>query len=126
MYRSLIVGILLCLSGYASAHEWTPTYPELRYSHVSGIMKVEMFLFNAREDVGYYEISVWDADWEKLPFAADLRIIPLEYLGRKNITIYIKESDRERVTYICSESKLQSDGTPKSSISSRVCSKIKR
>ena len=116
----------MCLSGYASAHEWTPTYPELRYSHVSGIMKVDMFLFNAREDVGYYEISVWDADWEKLPFAADLRIIPMEYLGRENVTIYIKESDRDRVTYICSESKLQSDGKPKSSISSRVCSKIKR
>jgi len=85
-----------------------------------------MFLFNAREDVGYYEISVWDADWKKLPFASDLRIIPIEYLGRENVTIYIKESDRDRVTYICSESKLQSDGKPKSSISSRVCSKIKR
>lgn len=85
-----------------------------------------MFLFNARKDAGYYEISVWDANWEKLSFAADLRIIPIEYLGRKNVTIYIKESDRERVTYICSESKLQSDGTPKSSISSKVCSKIKR
>lgn len=116
----------MCLSGYASAHEWTPTYPKLEYSHVAGVMKVDMFLFNAREEVGFYEISVWDNDWNTVPFAAELRVIPVNYLGRKNITVYIKESDRDRVTYVCSESKLQSDGKPQSSISSRVCSKIKR
>jgi hypothetical protein len=125
VYRSLILGLLLCLSGYASAHEWTPTYPELKYSHVKGVMKVDMFLFNARTDVKFYEISVWDAMWNKVPFAAEMSILPMDYLGRKNVTIYIKESDKNRVTYICSQSKLQSDGSSQSSISSRVCSKIK-
>lgn len=126
MYRSVIVGILLCLSGYVSAHEWTPTYPKLEPSHVQGVYKVDMNLFNARQDITYYEISVWDADWNKLPFAAELRVFPIDYLGRKNITIYIREEDRDAVTYICSQSKLISNGESQSSISSRVCSKIKR
>jgi hypothetical protein len=116
----------LLISGYASAHEWTPTYPELRYSHVKGILKVDMFLFNAREDVSYYEISVWDNDWKKISFAAEMRIFPIDYLGRKDITIYIREEDRDRITYICSQSKSISDGESKSIISSKICSKIKR
>jgi hypothetical protein len=124
VYRTLI--FLLFLSGYASAHEWTPTYPELKYSHVPGILKIDMNLFNARTDVGFYEVSVWDADWNKVSFAAEMRVFPMDYLGRKSVTIYIKESDKDRVTYICSESKLQSDGNSQSSISSKVCSKIKR
>lgn len=124
MYRHLIF-VLCILSGSVTAHEWTPTYPLLQHSHVPGIMKVEMFLFNAREEVGFYELSVWDADWNKLPFAAELRVVPLEYFGRKNITVYIKQEDKDRVTYICSQSKLQSDGTSQSSISSRICSKVR-
>jgi len=124
VYRTLI--LFLFLSGYASAHEWTPTYPELKYSHVPGILKADMFLFNVRSDVGYYEVSVWDEDWNKVSFAAEMRVFPMDYLDRKSVTIYIKESDRNKVTYICSESKIQSDGNSQSSISSRVCSKIKR
>ena len=114
------------MCGYASAHEWTPTYPELKYSHVQGIMKVDMFLFNARKDVGYYEISVWDNDWNKLSFAAEMKIIPIDYLGRKNITVYVAEENKDRVTYICSESKIQSDKGYESLVSSKICSKIKR
>lgn len=116
----------MCLSGYVSAHEWTPTYPELRPSHVAGVYAVDMKLFNARQDITYYEISVWDADWNKLPFAAEMRILPIDYLGRRDITIYIREKDKNTVTYICSKSKIISNGEAQSSISSRVCSKIKR
>ena len=126
MYRSLIVGILLCLCGSVMAHEWTPTYPKLEPSHVAGVYRVDMKLFNARQDITFYEISVWDADWNKLPFAAEMRILPIDYLGRKDITIYIREKDKNVVTYICSQSKLVSNGESQSSISSRVCSKIKR
>lgn len=85
-----------------------------------------MFLFNARNDVSYYEISVWDADWNKVSFAAEMRVFPIDYLGRKNITVYIREADKDRVTYICSQSKSISDGESKSTISSKICSKIKR
>lgn len=116
----------MCLSGYVSAHEWTPTYPELTRSHVEGILKTEMFLFNSRKDVGFYEINVWDSEWNSVSFAAESRIISLDYLGRKKITIYIRERDKDRVTYICSKSKLVSEGVSKSSVSSRICSKIKR
>ena len=87
---------------------------------------MDMKLFNARQDITFYEISVWDADWNKLPFAAEMRILPIDYLGRKDITIYIREKDKNVVTYICSKSKLVSNGESQSSISSRVCSKIKR
>lgn len=125
MYRSVIL-LLVLLSGHLRAHEWTPTYPELRPSHVQGVYAVDMKLFNARQDITYYEISVWDADWNKLPFAAEMRILPIDYLGRRDITIYIREADRDNVTYICSKSKIVSNGEAQSSISSRVCSKIKR
>lgn len=125
MYRNLV--FLLCfLSGSVTAHEWTPTYPELEYSHVQGVLRTEMLIFNARKDVQFYEISVWDAEWNKISFATEMKIIPIDYLERKNVTIYTKEKDKDRVTYICSESKLRSDGESKSSVSSKVCSKIKR
>ena len=116
----------MILSGQVFAHEWTPTYPELKQSHVEGVLVVDMFLFNARDDISYYEISVFDAEWNNLPFAAEMRLIQMDYLSRKNVSIYIREEDRDLVTYICSDSKIISNGQPQSSISSRICSKIRR
>jgi len=122
VYRALI---LLCLSGYASAHEWTPTYPSLRLSHVPGILTTDMFLFNSRADVDYYQISVWDENWNSIKFATESKTLPLQYLDRKKITIYIREKDKDTATYICSKSKLIVEGKARSSIASRICSKIK-
>ena len=97
---------MLSLSGYASAHQWMPTYPKLEPSYVEGILKVRMELFNTRSDVKYYEILLYNESFEPLKFATQERIVEVGYLKRKNIEIFIREQDRDVATYVCSKSKL--------------------
>ena len=122
MYRYLI--FLLGLSGYASAHEFTPTYPKLKQSYVEGVLYATMTLFNKRTDVQYYELGVFDAEWNKIPFAVQEEIMQIKHLETKEIDVFIREKDREEAVYICSKSKLVVDGKSKTSLSSRICSKI--
>lgn len=116
----------MLMSGYVSAHEFTPTYPKLTQSFVEGLYSTKMVLLNKRKDVEYYEIKVFDEDWERVPFAvASGNLINIKYLERKRIEVYIKEKDINRARYICSKSKLIVEGGSKTSLSSRICSKIK-
>lgn len=85
-----------------------------------------MQLFNNRKDVEYYKISVFDKDWNKVPFSTgydDVMRIP--YLQRKKVSVYIRDKDKGRVTYICSRSKSLLDGKNETFVASRICSKIK-
>lgn len=123
MYRYLI--LLLVMSGYASAHEFTPTYPKLKNSYVEGVLYTTMTLFNLRKDVEYYEFGVFNAEWEKVPFAMQNKVMRFKHLEKKKIDIYIREKDKEEVVYICSKSKLIVTGRAKTSVSSRICSKVK-
>ena len=124
MYRYLIIAMML-MSGYASAHEFTPTYPKLKTSYVANVLYATMTLFNKRSDVEYYEIGVFNADWNPVPFAVQDKIIRIKHLEKKKIDIYISEKDRKDAVYICSKSKLIVTGGSRTSISSRICSKIK-
>lgn len=123
--RYIMTVVMLTLSGYASAHQWLPTYPNLEQSYVPGILKVEMELFNARKDVRFYELLVYDASFQPMRFASTERIIEVGYLKRKNVEIFIREQDRSKVTYICSKSKLLKGVETATVVSSRICSKIK-
>jgi len=123
MHRYLI--LLLVMSGYASAHEFTPTYPKLKNSYVEGVLYTTMTLFNMRKDVEYYEFGVFNAEWEKVPFAMQQKVMRFKHLEKKKVDIYIRERDKEEVVYICSKSKLVVTGTAKTSVSSRICSKVK-
>lgn len=126
MYRKVIVGILLCLSGYASAHEWTPTYPKLIPSFVDGISVVKMSLFNKRKDINHYEVSVWTEDWEQIRSSTGGgKLIRVSHLQRKNVDVYIRNKDKGRAVYVCSRSKSIVDGDKATFLSSRICSKIK-
>ncbi len=113
------------MSGYASAHEFTPTYPKLKNSYVEGVLYTTMTLFNMRKDVEYYEFGVFNAEWEKVPFAMQNKVMRFKHLEKKKVDIYIREKDKEEVVYICSKSKLIVTGKEKTSISSRICSKVK-
>lgn len=113
------------MSGYASAHEFTPTYPKLKNSYVEGVLYTTMTLFNMRKDVEYYEFGVFNAEWEKVPFAMQQKIMRFKHLEKKKVDIYIREKDKEEAVYICSKSKLVVTGTAKTSVSSRICSKVK-
>ena len=120
-----IILFLIELSGYTSAHQFTPTYPELSLAYVKGIYKTEMLLFNSREDISYYSLGVFDIDWKPVKFASENRIIKMEHLERKNVTIYIRKEDKEKAHYICSKSKTLIEDQKPSIITSRICSKIK-
>ena len=113
------------MSGYASAHEFTPTYPKLKNSYVEGVLYTTITLFNMRKDVEYYEFGVFNAEWEKVPFAMQQKVMRFKHLEKKKVDIYIREKDKEEVVYICSKSKLVVTGTAKTSVSSRICSKVK-
>lgn len=116
---------LLTMAGAASAHEWTPTYPKLKTSYEPGILQVDMKLFNKREDVTYYTFEVLDDQFEPVKYATTRRIVQVDYLGKKDIKIFIREQDKERARYICSRSKLVKEDATASLVSSRICSKIK-
>lgn len=120
-----MIAVMLTLCGYASAHQWLPTYPKLETSYVEGILKVRMELFNNRNDVKYYEIAVYDKDFNPLKFAAQERIVHVDYLKRKKIEIFIREEDRDVATYVCSKSKLLKGTGGVTLVSSQICSKIK-
>lgn len=120
-----IMFLLILLSGQVSAHQWTPTYPDLTPSYVDGVYKVTMTLYNARRDIEWFEISVYDDDWETVPFATVDRVVNVKHLSRKKIDIHIRAKDRNRVRYICSRSKILTDAKRGTVINSRICSKIK-
>mgnify|MGYP003648135202 FL=1 len=113
------------MSGYASAHQFTPTYPKLKNSYVEGVLYTTMTLFNMRKDVEYYEFGVFNAEWEKVPFAMQNKVMRFKHLEKKKVDIYIREKDKKEVVYICSKSKLIVTGKTKTSVSSRICSKVK-
>ena len=124
MYRYLII-LILWASGHVSAHEFTPTYPKLKTSYVEGVLYATMTLFNARADVEYYQFGVFDAEWNKVPFAMQNKIMRFKHLDKKTVEVYIREKDSKDAVYICSKSKLLVKGGSKTSVSTRICSKIK-
>lgn len=127
MYSKIVLILfLIFLSGYASAHEWTPTYPKLEQSFVQSVLVAKMKLYNNRKNVNYYEISVWDEDWNPIRFSTGSNsVIKISYLQRKGVDVYIRKQDKDQATYICSQSKSILDNENITFISSRICSKIK-
>jgi hypothetical protein len=121
MYRSLI---LLLLVTCAHAHEMVPAYPKMESSHVAGVSKTSVEVFNRREDVQYYEVGVFTKDWTPVRFVTAYNIIKLNYLGRVKIDVYIRDEDVASATYICSQSKIRSDMNNTTAVSSKICSKL--
>lgn len=126
MYRTISIIALCAWASSAQAHEMIPTYPKLNYSHLSGVVKTSVQLFNKREEIEFYEIGVFDTDFNPIPFATSSRVVRLPHLQRVTLEIYIRESDRDAALYICSESKLRKGDEVKTRIASRICSKIKK
>ena len=123
MYRAVIA--LLLLGEYASAHQFTPTYPVLEQAPMPGVKVLNMSIFNNREEIDWYSINVYDKDWNSLAFASTDKLINLNYLERKNIEVYVRTIDSNKVVYICSKSKTLASVKNPSIITSRICSKVK-
>ena len=109
----------------AYAHEMTPAYPKLVPSHVQGVKKTSVEVFNRRNDVEFYELGVFAADWSVVPFVSTYRIFKLQYLNRIKLEVYIRDEDAPRAMYLCSVSKLRPDVDRLTAVSSRICSKLK-
>lgn len=125
MHRQVIGTLLVLLGTQAVAHDMTPTYPKWSVSHVPGIVKTTMAMWNKRKDVDWYEISVLDENWKTVPFVTSYYILRLEYLAHAEFDIYINERDVGRAKYVCSKSKLKEAKEQKAMIVSRICSKFK-
>jgi len=118
--------LLLLASGSAMAHELTPTYPTLTPSYIPGVWSTHVVLWNARQEIDYYKVDVLDSDMYPISFIAtggDLKKV--DYLGRAHIEVFVREEDKDKATYICTESKIKKGSIQRSLVASRVCSKIK-
>ena len=107
-----------------SAHEMTPAYPIVKPSHVTGVVKVDLSLFNSREEINYYEIGLYDLNWDSIPFSAVYRIIKVGYKERKNFSVYIRKSNLDEAVYVCTTSKIRRQITTRTLISSKICSRL--
>jgi len=119
----VLLGVLT--HGLAWGHELTPTYPELKTSYLSGVLKAEMHLFNSRKDINYYSVSVYDKDWNPVKFATESKIIQMDYLDHRDIEVYVRKKDQEKAHYICTKSKILKGKSAPALVASRICSKIK-
>ena len=71
MYRQM-KWLALFFCSVVSAHEMTPAYPVFQPSHIDGVSKVNMEMFNRRADVEYYELGVFDKSWGSIPFVSSV------------------------------------------------------
>ena len=126
MIKSFMIAVMLVLSSsVVSAHEMTPTYPKLTISHLPNVVKTTMEMFNKRADVEYYEIGVFDKDFNPVPFVTSYNIVKIKYLSKVTFDLYIHKDDVPRAVYVCSRSKVRKENISRAAISSRICSKFK-
>jgi hypothetical protein len=123
--KAVYATLAFAVASVAQAHEMLPTYPRLKPSYVDDVMQVQMRMFNKRQDVEWYEVGVFDAEWKAVPFVTGYRILKVEYLSHVRFDVYVRESDAQRARYICSQSKLRRDDSEGTVIASRICSKFK-
>ena len=121
-----IAAALLIFTSSAAAHELTPTYPVFKPSYIDDVVTTKMNLWNRRQDVSYYEISVFDKDWSPILFASPDKIIKTRYLEHKSFDIYIREIDIKKAVYVCTVSKTLKKDADNSVVTSKICSRIKR
>jgi hypothetical protein len=119
-----LILLFLLWSFSTSAHEMTPAYPEVKPSHVSGVVKVEMSLFNSREEIEWYQIELFDLNWTNIPFASSYRIINIGYKERKSFDVYIRKSDMDEAVYLCTTSKVRKTSKSRTLVSSKICSRL--
>lgn len=117
-----IIGMLLTANSLG-AHELTPTYPKFKPSYVGGLASTEMTMFNARKDVEFYQLGVFDAEWNPVPFAASEKLLHVPHATRSTFDVFIRDEDLRRAVYICTLSKLRSDIPSNAIISSKICSR---
>ena len=124
MYRSIITALILVLVSISSyAHEMVPTYPKWQQSYMDDLLITHMEMFNKRADVQYYEIGVFDENWNTIPFVSSYNVLKIDYLSKIKFDVYIRKADKDRAAYICSRSRLPEIHI-NTGVSSTICSKF--
>ena len=123
MYRSVVLWLLLCSS--VAAHDMTPTYPKWKMSFIPTAKMTTMKVFNKRVDVEWYQIGVFDKEWNPIPFVTRYKIIKVKYLTRVEFDVYINDTNVELAEYICSTSKLRRNDNFVPVVESKICSRFK-
>ena len=123
MYRPVILWLLLC--GSVAAHDMTPTYPKWKMSFIPSAKMTTMQVFNKRSDVQWYEIGVFDKEWQPIPFVTRYKIINIKYLHRVRFDVYVNDKNAKVAEYICSTSKLRGNDDFKPIVESKICSRFK-
>jgi len=121
---SRLLALFLLYSLPTLAHEMTPAYPVVRPSHVDGVVKVEMSLFNSREEIEWYQIELFDLNWTNIPFATSYRIINIGYKEKKSFDVYIRKSDMDEAVYLCTTSKVRKTNKSRTLVTSKTCSRL--
>lgn len=117
----LLSSFLFATAGLA--HEMTPAYPQARPTSADGVVKFEMSLFNARDDVEFYELAVLNKNWELVRFAAIDRILHVPHDERIFFDVYIRTTDLDQAIYICTRSKLSANNSGAALVASTICSR---
>jgi hypothetical protein len=125
MFRYVFALLVSLIGGYVNAHQFLPTYPTFQSSFIEGVVYTKMQLFNKRKDVEFYELGVFDNEWNPISFASESKLIRVNYLETKDVNVYIKKEELKRIVYICTESKLKKQEVQNTVISSKICSKVK-
>lgn len=123
MYRSVI--FLIALGGAVLGHDMTPTYPSWSMSFVPTAKQTTMKIFNKRQDVQWYQINVFDGEWNPLPFVTRYKYINVPYLKHAEFDVYMSAENTIDAEYICSTSKLRGNDDFKPIVESRICSRFK-
>jgi hypothetical protein len=123
MYRSVILWVLL--SSSVVAHDMTPTYPEWKMSFIPSAKMTTMQIFNKRADVKWYQIGVFDKEWNSIPFVTRYKILNIKHLQRVKFDVYVNKTNADLAEYICSTSKLRGNDNFKPIVESRICSRFK-
>ena len=126
MLRYVLLMLMWVVSSPVYAHEMVPTYPKLEPSYMEGLYKTSLTVFNKRPEIEYYEIGVFTEEWEPIRFVSSYKVYKVPYLSTVTFDIYIQDINKDKVTYICSVSKLRKAVVNRTAISSKICSRVKR
>ena len=103
----------------------TPTYPKWKMSFIPSAKMTTMQVFNKRSDVQWYQIGVFDKEWNPIPFVTRYKIINIKYLKSVKFDVYVNEENEKLAEYICTTSKLRGNDNFKPIVESKICSRFK-
>jgi len=108
----------------AQAHEQTPAYPRALPSHVQDVVKVQLQILNRRKEINYYEVGLFDKNFDEIDFTTKRKIIKIDYEEKIDFDVYLRKSDLHKAVYICTASKILKSNSSRAIVSSIVCSKL--